>query len=82
MKTITINVTKRDIERGLPGSNHSCAIALAASRKLTNVLCTNTVLFYGNSTDYVSLPFDAQNFTMDFDDGKPVKPIKFPVRVP
>lgn len=81
MKTITINVTKRDIERG-EAESYNCPIYHAAKRKLPHIECVRLREIITRRNKSYSLPEIAQNFIYDFDEGKPVKPIKFPVRVP
>lgn len=81
MKTITINVTKRDIKNGKPGARFSCPIALSATRKTGQCVIVDEgyIEIQGVS---MALPAKAKAFVHAFDLGKPVKPIKFPVRVP
>lgn len=87
MKTITVRVTKKDIEGGEPGMGTRCPIAKAV-QKQTNRKCAvgeDCVLFRDRRSGYreiVSLPARARRFILRFDRDHPVRPFSFKLRVP
>jgi hypothetical protein len=78
-KTLTVNVTREDIDRGAPGFNSLCPIALAVNRR--GFECR---VFYPGEADIGGREYRlspaAVRFVADFDAGRPVKPIKFRAR--
>jgi hypothetical protein len=87
---VHINVTQRDIERGIPGKSSSCPIARAVKRtrwgrsKLTVTVGRFTVravsLGAWGASAY-KLPEDAQNFVSEFDRARDVEPFSFTLEV-
>lgn len=75
-------VTKEDIKNGVPRSGRSCPIALALRRKVEPtegaVMVSSTVATIGTSN--YRLPYEATNFVINFDSGKPVQPFEFDLR--
>lgn len=77
---LKINVTKADIKNGEPGEPRYCPIAIAFNRvSMYNVKVTNRVFLVDDSV--YQLPKMAKNFTTLFDNGYPVKPFSFNVRI-
>jgi hypothetical protein len=84
MKTITIKVTKGDIERGIPMNCSRCPIALAANRAgLVDASVSYRVLWTGKDgySKRSAIPRSALRFMAAFDKGRPVKPFSFRLRV-
>jgi hypothetical protein len=87
MRTVTVNVTQEDIDRGRRGSCGRCPVARAIRRdaRLTNILVDPFYVVVGLATPAfftVHLPRIARRFIEAFDAGRPVRPIAFPLRVP
>lgn len=91
MKTVLINVTENDINRGDRGNSLSCPVAIAVHRKLTReVRVGRQGLFilksFEPSKQVAPLPGKAVVFIKNFDEvtygPKPIfKPFKFSVTV-
>lgn len=90
-KYVTVRVTKEDIKRGKPHDPDCCPVALAADRRGFFVVGVNRQYIEVEPNDLYSnddafkellLPKLAQRFIDDFDHGKPVKPMKFKLRLP
>lgn len=84
MKRVRINVTQRDIDRGVRSTLTSCPIALAIKRRVvedSTVAVTQFAVLYGT---FMSSPFPyrATQFIYHFDLGKPVKPFTFTLELP
>lgn len=87
VRSVTVNVTKRDIDNGECGNGHKCAIALALSRatrrKYVSVGGATCSLLNRDGLVQVAgrLPMVAQLFIADFDSGREVTPFKFQVEL-
>lgn len=84
MKTITINVTAKDIQLGQPGSPLRCPIARAIGRKLTRYASqyvNNQRVSLFDGTTICLLPGAARNFIVAFDNKRGVSPFKFNIEV-
>ncbi len=82
MKTIRVNITKQDIENGVPGTTDSCPVALACRRKLKRfAVRVGTFNVWLNGLVRV-LPRKAVTFIVRFDQRKSVKPFSFMLKVP
>lgn len=93
MKTVTINVTKRDIELGVRRNSKLCPVARAVQRKLGNncSVALNYIWFdFDNKTgtfahSLIDLPPPVENFVRKFDAASTVKgslnPFKFTIGV-
>ena len=80
--TYKIEVTEEDIRRGKPQSCCSCPVFRAIARttgKAVEVLCKSIAL--GKEVE-AALPEKARKFIEAFDDGRPVKPFTFTLRLP
>jgi nitrate/TMAO reductase-like tetraheme cytochrome c subunit len=82
-----IEVTQKDIDKGLRSSCYECPIAHAFKRKVKNKIRYGFAV-NADSIDLVTkdfkwyihaLPKKAQTFIKRFDDGKPVKPFTFEI---
>jgi hypothetical protein len=87
MKTVTIEVTQEDIEKGERGECEKCALALAVSRvtKYRVEIGLYEAEFYDGPELCVGssdLPIAAMVFVERFDNGHPVSPFTFPLEVP
>ena len=86
-RRIRINVTKRDIDRGIPYSSHACPVASAIRRHshLADYCVGPTYVVNGEGIiDDVAIPLPevAIRFVSDFDAGRPVNPIRFTLEPP
>lgn len=78
MRTLTINVTQEDIDKGIKESCFSCPVAKALRRVMSN----STYIRVGNPTVTVGscttqLPIVASHFISKFDIDQPVSPFTF-----
>lgn len=88
-KTIRVNVTQRDIDRGEPGNEYACPVARAILRhrelRLAAVNCA-WVWIWNDSHRKVSwrtrTPPNVRTFIRHFDAGKPVSMFSFDLEVP
>ncbi len=72
-----VNVTERDIQKGMRYDNTACPVALAIRRTLPDaMILTDAEGVNVNGKDYL-LPPAAVRFALDFDLGNPVKPVVF-----
>jgi len=86
-KKITVNVTKRDIERGAPRNSWYCPIALSMKRhkefrKFSVVVSRSTVQVMSSldaNISSIQLPARAKIFITRFDRKLPVEPFKFTI---
>lgn len=72
-----IEVTARDIEKGLPEDKCGCPVALAIRRATgleVSVWCSMSVKV---GREYIDLPDEAEDFINRFDQGEPVQPFTF-----
>ena len=84
-KKVRINVTQRDIERGIRFTSYTCPIAWAARRhpELKGCLVAPDSLAFDNSGwVWVPLPEKACGFVDSFDGGRPVQPFSFTLELP
>lgn len=87
MKTLTISVTRNDIENGMPRSARSCPIALATKRKITDYFTVSQAGLRFNKDYIIPIPERAQDFIANYDSHNFVvtlsaKPFKFKLEVP
>lgn len=85
MKTITIQVTQEDIERGLRGDCAFCPIALSMRRSTGEFWAVTgraATPYAGHWTDSVTLPQECEGFISAFDKGYVVSPFSFSIEVP
>ncbi len=78
MKTLKIHVTKEDIEKG---KQQHCPINRALRRlgfRRVYVSCRQCKL----RSEWIDLPANAIRFINKFDNGKPVSPFTFTLKVP
>lgn len=84
MVKVKVNVTKRDIYNGLPGSCLNCPVALATLRSFPTVA---QVLVDGYSIlahgEWIArrVPSACTDFISDFDELKKVRPFSFVVKI-
>jgi hypothetical protein len=83
MKTLTIEVTQEDIERGVKQECWDCPIALALFRTTGKEwsVAPSSCRELGTLTDYI-FPAEATEFIRSFDLGYPVSPFSFKLEVP
>lgn len=77
----TINVTLRDIKKGIKHQSSHCPIARAIKR-LTDIrlcVCQEWISFDGIR---IPTPQKASDFISNYDLGQPVKPFKFKLDIP
>ena len=86
-KTVTINVTQRDIDKGCRGHGGNCPIALAIFRRLSKGVVSvgwertrfelpkGLLIFSEN-------PKTARQFVEEFDACNPVSPFRFDIDIP
>lgn len=86
---VKIDVTKGDIESGIPCRPGFCPVALACKRQLGYIVLVDgfTIQRFGTPTMVVELPQAVQDFVSDFDglvlSGRSVmKPFSFEIEVP
>lgn len=80
-RTVTIEVTAEDIERGARIDPERCPIALACRRALPDIAVS--VDGYGiDEYDLIPTPDVAAKFITSFDTGKTVEPFSFELRIP
>lgn len=80
----TINITAKDIEKGIAGNSESCPIALALKRTFKDIKWISVgyqcVNFYTKGyimVSYISdTPTDARSFMRKFDKNKNIEPAK------
>jgi hypothetical protein len=84
-----INVTAEHIANGKRGECEFCPVALAFQAALDlgpfasiDVLIGCATITTGGRSIAVSLPEDADQFIVNFDDGEPVEPFSFTVDYP
>jgi lysophospholipid acyltransferase (LPLAT)-like uncharacterized protein len=82
-----IQVTQKDIDKGLKSTCYYCPVALAFKRKIKSeipcgvaVNAKNIHHFHGKSWDRYNLPKEAKKFIQRFDNDKPVKPFSFEIK--
>jgi hypothetical protein len=82
MKTYKIEVKERDIKRGKVMEPCLCPVALALKRKFKKHVTVGyiftSVLGLTSGTE---LPERAKTFIAKFDNGKPVKPFSFTIKL-
>lgn len=81
MKTITIEVTQEDIDKGKQGSCGRCPIALAAYRVMEGSFLVLPYAIFRLEGKSISLPDSAIEFIGLFDSGMPVKPFSFTIEI-
>lgn len=84
MKTVTVEVTRRDIVNGRRRSCRHCPIALALGRLMAtdNVFVGDTRAGVGETDLLFDLPEEAVRFIRDFDACEPVSPFTFTLDLP
>lgn len=91
-KTLIINVTQKDIDKGCMGKSTNCPIARAANRLVhklpskdfeASVASSLHYINYesGDVIAYISQSDQILQFVSDFDNKKPVSPIKIKVQL-
>jgi hypothetical protein len=81
MKTVKIEVTRADIDRGRPRFNNLCPVALAINRALPgHAWRVDGWRAEGDGGGRFALPWRAVVFVSDYDHGKPVQPFTFEVQ--
>lgn len=83
---LRITVTEDDIRAGIPYDIHSCAVALAARRTVSGLISVaNDLTVWDEKTELLigryPLPHEVYDFINDFDNGIPVHPLSFELRV-
>lgn len=81
MKTIRVRVTKKDIERGEPMDCYLCPLARALRRYGFKKAVVGPDSVWLGARE-VLMPKAACTFTERFDEGKPVEPFSFTLRIP
>ncbi len=84
-KKVRINVTQRDIERGIRFTSYTCPIARAARRHPELKGCAvspDSLAFDNSGWVWTPLPEKACEFVDSFDGGRPVKPFSFTLELP
>lgn len=82
-RVVTVNVTQRDIERGVPRSSCQCPIARAMRRKIdTDLRVGSEIWWFPDQAESEDLPNNVTTWIRTFDAGLPVKPFKFKLEVP
>ena len=76
-----ITVTKKDILEGTRASGKSCPIALACRRAGIDIGNGVGMCFIW-ADPQIDIPLKVSTFIEKFDDGKPVKPFSFHLKVP
>lgn len=80
MKTITIKVTKQDIEKGIRCSQYYCPIAFAARHYFDSIIeVGNDKIAVG--LNVITLPQSAREFIVDFNNGHGA-PFSFALEIP
>jgi len=91
MKTIRIQVTKKDIKAGAQDSPTDCPIARALRRACPNFqfvyvgddfASLNRTPCELSNCEQIDLPEVARQFVRQFDNGDDVKPIRFEMQIP
>jgi hypothetical protein len=77
VRKVTIDVTAKDIKRGVPGSYWACPLGIAMSRAFGSDVLVSTHCFSVLPAKYQPLPNIAFAFRQDFDFGRPVHPFTF-----
>lgn len=84
MKTITINVTQRDIDKGLKKCPERCPIAISVRRRVrrdADVTVGNYAVVVsrdGHASSFYNMPREARDFVVRFDSKRwRTKPMKF-----
>jgi len=84
MKTLTIEVTQEDIDKGCRASPWSCPVALALERANGKQYSVGTKSFnerFKYYEDSLNLPEHVQDFILRFDTSKPVQPFSFQINI-
>jgi hypothetical protein len=89
---ITVEVTAKDIERGMPRQSCECPVALALGRAVRKqvaprplqitVGCLQAIMSVDGWWVEALLPSDASAFINSFDHNEPVAPFTFKIEVP
>lgn len=82
MNTVTINVTARDISRGVPKCIHGCPVARAAKRVLGRALTVDGTYIKLANRKRFTLPTTAKIFIGRFDHNGPESVIPFKFKLP
>lgn len=81
-RRIRVNVTQRDIERGVQNSGGRCPVARAMRRhRPFRFASVNGLEAYVPWGGKYTLPLEVQEFVGAFDDGDPVEPFTFDLEV-
>lgn len=88
-RRVKITVTREDIAKGeatrhMTVRPHCCPVARAVQRACedTELKVWEHGVYRSHGDDIAQLPKKAGNFVVRFDDGKPVKPFTFTLRMP
>lgn len=79
MKIYTFKVTQEDIKNGKRGEGRTCPIALCLKRTGREWFVGDT--YISSPKKFLALPTKARNFIFKFDDGLPVKPFSFKLKI-
>ncbi len=80
-RTVVVEVTAADIERGEKRDQCLCPVALACKRAgIVNPEVENYSIYVGGR--YIDLPDEATQFIVDFDRNREVAPLTFTVELP
>jgi hypothetical protein len=86
MRTVRVEVTAEDIERGVPSSCSACPIAIAATRAGLDRpnYYAEKYIFFGEPGERlkVEVPEAARLFALRFDGRVPVRPFSFELGEP
>ena len=82
-----IEVTQKDIDKGLKSTCYYCPIALAFKRKIKSEIALGVAVnaknvhhFHEKSWHRYDLPKEAKKFIQRFDSDQPVKPFTFEIK--
>jgi hypothetical protein len=82
---VSFRITKADIEKGKREDCALCPAALAVRRKLPRFRVASDTAFRGDTGKNVHyetpLPKKVRHFINEFDNGRPVKPLTFSIRI-
>ena len=87
MTTVTVKVTREDIDNGVEGKCYSCPVALALKRVVFFArVDLDAILIYGDADGHnefnVDMPRPVASFIFLFDAGLPASPFEFTIEVP
>ena len=79
MKRVKVRVTWEDIARGERRECATCPVALAATRAFGEDVTVGNRMFRLRSIQYIDMPARVRAWIHEFDQGRPVRPIRFRV---